>query len=332
MDTPPLTTPATPAYRDRHTGLIVFGIMEIIMGGFCLLMVPLTVFGQVMTAKKNGAEFSLALATPTILIFLAMATGLIWLGIGSIQARRWARALLLCFGWLGLGIGLVSLVVVVASLGSMDELMRQQGQQLPPGAVAVAKFFTVATVLFIYVLIPGALILFYRSPHVKLTCENRDPVARWTDLCPLPVLAMCILQVYGAGCLLFIPGFGAVMPLAGFMVTGWPARLLWFGFAGFSIYAARGFYRQIPRVWLIYTVVVVGFGLSSVLTFLRVDLLEYYRTVGLPEWQIKQMAANPLMKGNFIVGLSALSMTLFVGFLLYLRRYFSQGSKPADLN
>ena len=89
MDTPQLTTPSTPAYRDRHTGLIVFGIMEIIMGGFCLLMLPLTVFGQLMVAKKNGAEFSFALAAPTMMTFLAMATGLIWLGIGSIQARRW---------------------------------------------------------------------------------------------------------------------------------------------------------------------------------------------------------------------------------------------------
>ena len=322
MDTPPLTTPSELAYHDRRTGLIVFGILEIIIGGFCLLMLPLTVFGQLMVAKKNGAEFSFALAAPTMMTFLAMATGLIWLGIGSIQARRWARALWLCLGWMGLCVGVVSLAVVITSLGSMDELMRQQGQPLPPGAVAVAKFFTVATVLFIYVLIPGALILFYRSQHVKLTCENRDPVTRWTDRCPLPVLAMCILQVYGAGCVIFMPGFGAAMPLAGFLVTGWPARLLWFGFAGFSIYAARGFHRQNPRVWLIYTVVVVCVGVSSILSFLRIDLLEYYRAVGFPEWQIKQLAANPLVKGNFIVGLSALSLTLFVGFLLYLRRYF----------
>jgi hypothetical protein len=328
MDTPPPVLPPAPAYKDRRTGLIVFGIFVILLGLFCLLMVPLSVVGQIMAAKRTGAELDWMFILPTLLIFALMAVSLVWLGVGSIQARRWARALLLCLGGMGLCIGLITLVCVVPVLGSMDEMMRRQGQEVPPGALAVAKVFAFGSILVIYVLIPGALVLFYRSRHVKLTCEARDPVARWTDRCPLPVLAMCILQMFGAVYLLALPRFGAAMPLAGFLVTGWAARVLWLGFAGLSFYGAWGFYHLRARVWLIYTATIVLFAVSSVVTFLRVDLLDYYRLVGMPEQQIEQIAASPLIKGHGFILMSVASLVIFGGYLLYLRRYFVTREVP----
>ena len=55
---------------------------------------------------------------------------------------------------------------------------------MPPGTLALIKFFAIATTFVIYIVIPGVAVLFYRSPHVKHTCEVRDPVERWTDRCP----------------------------------------------------------------------------------------------------------------------------------------------------
>ncbi|HWA26860.1 MAG TPA: hypothetical protein VG734_14470 [Lacunisphaera sp.] len=333
METPPplvpppvAPPPPPPDYVDRSTWLLIFGILEIILGGLCLLMVPFMFIGQMMAAKQAGTEFSFPMAAQSALTFLILATGLIWLGIGSIKARRWARALLLCFGWMGLCIGVVSLAVVISSLGSIGDIMRQQGRTLPPGAVAVAKFFAVATVVFIYVLIPGTLVLFYRGRNVKLTCEYLDPVERWTDRCPLPVIAMCILQTYGAFAIVMTPWFGSAFPLFGYVVTGWPAKLLLFGFGAFSLFAARGFYRLQPRFWLLYTALVTAMGISTIITFLRVDVLVFYRSAGMPETQIQQIAANPVMQGHFMAWLMALSMGLYLGYLLYLRRYFSKPS------
>jgi hypothetical protein len=304
---------------------MVFGVLEIILGAFCVLLLPVTIFGQVMVANQNGSKFDFSLAVPSLLTFTVLAAGLIWLGIGSIQARRWARALLLCLGWMGLCGGLVAMAAIIPILGSMEEMMRQQGREMPPGALAIAKFFMIAIVSVIYILIPGSLVLFYRRPNVKLTCESRDPKERWTDRCPLPVLAMCILQLFGGIYVLLMPRFGAAVPLAGFLVTGWPARILWFGFAGFSLYAARGFYRLQRRVWSIYTVAIIAMGLSSMITFIRIDLLDYDRAIGLPDWQIKQIAASPIIHGHMIIWMSALSVILFGGYLLYLRRYFAPG-------
>ena len=333
MDAPsplPSLPPPLPAYNDRRTGLLIFGILEIILGVMCGLMLPLMVLGQVMAAKKNGVEFNLTFALPTLVIFAALAVGLIWLGVGSIQARRWARALLLCLGWMGLCVGVITLAVMIPTLGSMDEVMRQQGRPMPPGALAIAKIFAAAMITVIYVVIPGALVLFYRTTDVKLTCEARDPVERWTDRCPLPVLAMVILQVCGGACVALMPRFGAAMPVAGFVLTGWLARVIWMGFAGLSFYAAWGFYRLQPRAWLIYTITILAFGVSSTVTFLRVDLLDYYRLIGLPERQIKQIAASPLVHGHAILWLPGLSVVIFGGYLLYLRRFFPRSGVPAD--
>jgi len=48
----PLPPLVPPAYKDRRTGLIVFGIFAIVIGAICALFVPLMIVGQVMTARK----------------------------------------------------------------------------------------------------------------------------------------------------------------------------------------------------------------------------------------------------------------------------------------
>lgn len=330
MDISPPISPPALAYKDRRTGLLVFGILEILLGCIFLLALPATVFGQVATAKRTHTELNTAIVFSSLLTPALLATGLIWLGIGSIKARRWARSLLLCLGWLGLCIGAASLPIVIASLSSLEGMLRQQGQNVSPGIVVLTKVVVVATMTVFYVIIPAVLVLFYRSPHVKLTCENSDPVECWTDRCPLPVIAICILQSCGALYILaMMPRLGAAFPLAGFVVTGWLSWTLWLGFIGLSAYAAWGFYHLQRSAWLIYTIAIVTIGLSSVMTFMRIDLLEYYRMTGLPEQQISQLAVSPLVRGHNPVWFSVLSTILFGGYLVYLRRYFVTTSKTS---
>lgn len=323
MDAPPLISTPAPAYKDHRNGLIFFGVMGIILGCFFLLSLPAAVIGQITAAKKANADLNTTLVLTSLLTPAMLAAGLIWLGIGSIKARRWARAILLCLGWMGLCIGAASLPIVIMSLGSLEDMLRQQGQDVSPTVLTFTKIVMVATTTLFYVVVPAVLVLFYRSPHVKQTCENHDPVERWTDRCPLPVIAICLLQAYGAFSMLtMMPQFGAAFPLAGFVVTGWLSWALWLGFVGFSLYAAWGFYHLRYRVWLIYTVGIVLLGLSSVVTFLRIDLLKYYRMAGFPEWQINQIAVSPLVRGPMIVWFSVLGLILLGGYLAFLRRYF----------
>src|SRR5208283_2529435 len=113
LQPPPIeSTPPRIAYKDRSTGLIIFGILTILLGGVCALFLPLMLFGQTMSAKATGTPPNFAAILPAASIYGVLAVALVWLGIGSIKARRWARALLLIFSWSWLVMGVVMLVVM----------------------------------------------------------------------------------------------------------------------------------------------------------------------------------------------------------------------------
>jgi hypothetical protein len=53
-------------FKDRKTGLVVFGILHIIFGGFCALMAPFMIFGMIAsTVLDNSAA---APMSPTMMI------------------------------------------------------------------------------------------------------------------------------------------------------------------------------------------------------------------------------------------------------------------------
>ena len=126
---------------------------------------------------------------------------LIWLGIGSIKARRWARALLLIFSWSWLIMGIFMTAImpfVMAKVFANLPPDAKTGQPaMPPAAItAMVIGMTLFFVVF-FVLVPAVWTFFYNSRHVKATCEARDPVTRWTDACPLPVLGFCLWTWFG---------------------------------------------------------------------------------------------------------------------------------------
>ena len=97
-------------YKDRSAGLIVFGILTILLGCLAGLLVPLMLFGQAASAKATSAAAPFSTILPVLSIYGILAVALVWLGIGSIMARRWARALLLIFSWTWLIMGLIVVI------------------------------------------------------------------------------------------------------------------------------------------------------------------------------------------------------------------------------
>jgi hypothetical protein len=323
LSTPPPLPPASD-FKDRSGGLTALGVLEIIGGVGCALMIPMAVLGQAMVARQSGAPFEPAAVLTAVFQFILMAVALVWLGIGSIKARRWARAILLCLGWLGLAAGAVGLVAIIPTVGGMGEMMRQQGgREMPAGAVLVAQVMMLLITVVMYIVIPGVLVLFYRSIHVKHTCEVRDPVERWTDRVPLPLLAMCLVQAFGgAYFLLIVPQMGGAFPLAGIVVTGPLAYVLWIVGSALSLYCAWGFYRRQFLAWVAYLGFLVIFGVGSLVTFARVDMADYYRLAGMSAAQVKMIAASPLIRSGGILWVSGLTLALCGSYALYLLRYF----------
>jgi len=320
--TPPLS------YKDRSAGLTVFGILTLLLGGLCAFFVPLMLVGQMVAARANPSQTNPATILPAIVIYGGLAVMLIWLGIGSIRARRWARALLLIFSWSWL---IVGLVCVVSMAFVMPKMLAQQsaaggasGQPaMPAAAIAGVMAFMFLFLGVFFVLLPVVWVFFYKSPHVKATCEARDPVTRWTDACPLPVLALCLWLLFGVPMLLLMPVVGhGVMPFFGIFLTGLLGSLLCLAVAGLWVYASWLLYKLDVRGWWLILIAFIIFTLSAVVTYARHDLIEMYRLMGYPEAQIEQIQRVGLMTGHNIIWLTMSFMLPFLAYILFVKKYF----------
>jgi hypothetical protein len=102
-------------YKDRSIGLWVFGLLTIGLGCLTALMILVIVGAQAMPIPNRPP---MATLVPTLGLYGMLAIALTWLGIGSIQAQRWARALLLIFSWSWLLTGIVALTMMALILPS----------------------------------------------------------------------------------------------------------------------------------------------------------------------------------------------------------------------
>ena len=323
----PVETTALPAYKDRSTGLVVFGILTLLLGCLAGLFVPLMLFGQMMAAKApNAPPVNHAVMLPGMAVYGLLAVALIWLGIGSIQKRRWARALLLIFSWswLIMGICMTAVMPFVMSkaFANLPPNAKTGQPAMPPGAITgmvigMTLFFFVA-----FVLVPALWIFFYGSRHVKATCEARDPVTRWTDACPLPVLALCLRTCLAVPMMLVMPLTGlAVMPCFGVFVSGLTGSLFCLVIAAVWGWAGWWLYRLDARGWWLIFVAMVLFTVSALLTYAHHDISELYQLQGLPQAQIDQIQKMGLFTGNRMGWFTVLCSLPFLGYLLFIKKY-----------
>jgi hypothetical protein len=312
--------------KDRSTGLMVFGVLTILLGCVSGLFVPLILFGQMMSAQMGTAPTNFSLILPGLFVYGALAIVLVWLGIGSIRAQRWARAILLIFswGWLVMGVLFVGSMAFILP-GAMTNLPSTgAGHPAPPAGLMdtiLAVMFLIYGVIF--VVMPGIWTFFYSNRHVKATCEARHPALCWTDACPLPVLALCLWLAFSIPTMAIMPLVGyAVIPFFGMFVTGLPATLSYLALAVLWSYAAWLLYRLDLRGWWLILIVMCAFTVSNLLTYARHDVMEMYRLMNFPPAQLEQIQKSGILQGNRLLWLTLLFMLPFFGYLFFIKRYF----------
>lgn len=323
----PIEAAALPAYKDRSTGLTIFGILTLLLGCLAGLFVPLMVFGQMMAAKApNAPPANTAAILPAMSIYIILAVALIWLGIGSIKARRWARALLLIFSWSWLVMG-------VFMTAAMPFFMGKAFANLPPNpntgqpvmtAAAITGMIVFMVIFFgvFFVLVPALWTYFYNSRHVKATCEARDPVARWTDACPLPVLAFSLWTWLAVPTVLVLSLTGrAVMPFFGMFLSGLTGGLACLLIAAVWGWSGWRLYRLDVRGWWLILIAMTLFLVSTLLTYSHHSIIEMYELQGLPQAQIDQIQKMGLFTGNRMGWFTVLFTLPFVGYLLFIKKY-----------
>lgn len=316
----------SPQFKDRRTGLIVFGILQIAMGFCCAMLIPLMLLPQ-FVGPAAGSAMSAQMLIPILGMYGMLAVLFVWLGVGSILARRWARALTLVLAWMWLVFGIMALIM----LGIMRPIpfdMAAQGQQLPPQMGMIIQVVMLATMGFMYLFLPGIYILFYRSQHVKATCDIQDPHVRWTERCPLPVLAMSLMLGSGVFSMIFSVSYGCVMPFFGILLKGVPGGLFVLTMTLLFAYLAWATYRLKIAAWWTTLVFYVIFGVSSMITFSRIGMLEFYREMNYPEEQLRIMDESGIIDRMNMPLMFGVGFVVFVGYMLWVRRYFVAGSVP----
>jgi hypothetical protein len=323
---PPFQAAPEPAYKDRSTGLTIFGVMTLLLG--CLAgLFTLLMFVSLLKARTAGSPPVNPAGILMILgIYGGLTVALIWLGIGSIQARRWARALLLIFSWSWLVMGVFVTAVMPFFMGKTFANLppnAKTGQPaMPPGVItAVIVGMTIFFLVFM-VLVPALWIYFYGSRHVKATCEARDPVTRWTEACPLPVLGFCLWTWLAVPMMLLMPLAGhAVMPCFGTFITGLPAGLFCVVVAAVWGVAGWWLYRLDARGWWLILGGMTVFMVSALLTYANHDIIEMYQLQGLPAAQIEQIQKMGLFTGNRMSWFTVLCTLPFLGYLVFIKKY-----------
>lgn len=319
-------------HADRSTGLVIFGVFQIILGLLTALLIPLVALGAFvsrLTPGGGGVRLSQILSSAVSYAFAAAA--LVALGIGSIQARRWARALTVISSWYWLVVGtlvtvLVTAVLPVAMRGALQaqrDLPNAPSADVSTWVMAVIVTVVIAFMAFFLIAVPIAFLVFYSRADVAATCRERDPVERWTDRVPLPVLGACV--VFFVGALYFVlTGFTMpVFPFFGRYLTGIRGTAGFLLLAALDLYLAVGSFRLRLAAWWIAIATLSLRIFSMALTYLRADLMQAYAQMGLSDAQLNTIQSNPILRTHVMLWWSLFALIIFLGYLLAIRRYFT---------
>jgi len=311
-------------FKDRKAGLVIFGIIHIIIGALCALFMLFSIVGAIAVRTLGEGAFSsmsIGQLMLVVLLYLLLAVWFVWMGIGSIQARKWARALILITSWLWLISGVLGLIFIFLFMPDIFGPMAM-GEEIPKEIAVVVQSIVMAFMAFIFIIIPGAFVLFYSSRHVKATCEQRDPQVRWTDKAPLPVITLSSLWGCAAISMPLLGFYRWTVPFFGVVLSGIPGAVVVLIYALLFAYAAWGTYKLQIKAWWCGLLLTIASGVSAGLTFSRVSLLEFYEQMNIPKASLEMIKELGMFQDSTYLLVWGIGFIGFVGFMLYTKRYF----------
>ena len=184
----------------------------------------------------------------------------------------------------------------------------------------------------IYLVLPALFLLFYHRASVRATCRRRDPQIRWTDRCPMPVLAICILHAMAALCMPSMGGvYGWVIPVFGVLLSGAVGAAVTVLLALVLAWLACGTYRLQMAAWW-GTLLLWLAGILNMLAFSPAGLREMYEKIGMPAAQLEMMQKSGMIESlsRAMPWMGLVGGVAWLGYLLYVRRYFVRSDDRMD--
>jgi hypothetical protein len=313
-------TEAAP-YKNRRGGLIFFGLVEMAIGGLCLLLVAFMIFGVFVAANTPRAgvpDLQFRQMFTSLSVYLLGGVLMVTLGVGSVLARRWARDLSLIVAWIWMVVGVFTAATMIVLVPRF--MPRMPADQAQTSTIVL----TCLTIVFAFfgVVVPLALILFYRSPNVRATCVALDPHPRWTERVPLPLLALALWTLSGAVALMTMSAY-AVLPLGRQIITGPLAILAYCALGLFMLYMSWGLYTRSRVAWWLGIAYGALTAIYCVVVFPRIDYdkmisaMHIPRTPGMPD-------LGDIYRSPWFLAYLAFFFLLYFGYFAFVYRYFRE--------
>jgi hypothetical protein len=328
--------PPTPL-KNRRGWLIAFGVIEILIAGFCLLLLALMVAGLLALSHANrpaGAP-ELSAAGPVIAVLVYGGLGVLFLilGVGSIRRKNWARIATQIVSGFWLFTGVLSSLFFVFVL---PNFMEQQGK-LPPEQRRHVFIMLGLFAVVVMVLLPATLLVFYSLKSVRATCQGsglgQGPTMASTEHAvsppPVSVILLALWECLGALAVLSLLMVRANV-VFGIVVRGPGAILLMTAHAVLSGIAAWLLYRRDYLGWAISLFKSLFWAASWVVTLLTRDIMDIYREMGFNEQQLQVFRQLPhLQSVGFVLSMSGFAIYWIL--ILYTKKFFSRAGTGAGV-
>lgn len=317
--------PPLPDYRDLRFCLILFGVFLVLGGGLCLLLAAFLLVLPALPLPKGEVGISYQMMGPAAVFYVLLGIAGVWLGIGSILCRRWARTLLLLANIFWLVCGTMGFLFMLFFMGEMREQMQitSGGEAPPPSILLIVQLISLVTAGIIYVVIPGIGTWFYSHRSTRLTCEAHDPKVRWTDRLPTPLLGLILLNgfmaVSFAGMAIFLP----VFPAFGTYLSGISAMILMLLIGGIYTACTWGLAHRRLAFWWISLITILLVAASYTSTFLLHGLMPMYELLDFDEAMLAVLRESPMVQSKSMGIMTCLYVIPFLWLLLYCKRWVS---------
>jgi hypothetical protein len=316
---------SAPDHRDRRAGLVLFGILLIVIGAVCALLAVVLLAGPLAmpgagTVAAAPAPLPDRTLVPGIVTYVALAGLFVWLGAGSILARRWAPPLILTVGWLWLITGVVCVGASTLFLPAVFTMTELQSGPMPDGFRTAMTLGVIGILSLVMVILPGALVLFYRSRHVRATCVARDPVPRWTDGRPTSLIGLSLsLLLLALSLLPAVFLYNGMALCFGAIAVGAPGILVNLALAAIWCACAWSTLKLDPRGWWASAVSLTLATASAVVTLAWRDPADLSRAAGLP---VEQVGGAVSSGSGIMIALALACWLSLIGSLLHVRKHF----------
>jgi hypothetical protein len=257
-------------------------------------------------------------------VYLLGGVLMVTLGIGSMLARRWARDLSLIVAWMWMFVGVIMAATMIVLVPRF--MPRMPADQAQTGTIVL----TCLTIVFAFfgVVIPLALILFYRSANVRATCIALDPHPRWTERAPLPLLALALWTLSGAVGMMTMSAY-AVLPLGRQIITGPFAVLAYCTLGLFMLYVSWGLYTRRRVAWWLGIAYGALAAIYCVVVFPRIDYdklvsaMHMPRTPGMPD-------LGDIYRSPWFLAYLGFCSLLYFGYFAFVYRYFRESNAASS--